>query len=148
MNAGRTAGRLAFAGLRAVAAVALLTAAAPVSLVAAIAMLTAWWHGWPPSRLYRSAAWCAPMIAVWLAVTGAASGSMAAVAAAPYRAWLSMWHLGAAGSYPAAAAVIAPAAIPLGLAVAGLAWSARVRSMAAGAGGRSPGATEIGRAHV
>jgi hypothetical protein len=139
-GAGRAAGRLAFAGLRAVAALALLTAAAPVSLVAAVAMLTAWWQGWPPARLYRSAAWCAPMVAVWLAVTGAASGSLTAVAAAPYRAWLAMWHLGAAGSYPAAAAVIAPAAIPLGLAVAGLAWSARVRSMAAGAGGRSPGA--------
>ncbi|HEY2550189.1 MAG TPA: hypothetical protein VGI64_06395, partial [Streptosporangiaceae bacterium] len=137
---GTMAGRLAAGGLRALAGVAILAAAAPVCLVAAIAMLTAWWQGWPPRRLYRSAAWCAPMVAVWLAASAAASGSLAAAATAPYRAWLAMWHLGAAGSYPAAVAVFAPAAIPLGLAAAGLAWSARISSMAAGAGGRSPGA--------
>jgi hypothetical protein len=51
-----------------------------------------------------------------------------------------MWHLGAAGSVPAAAAVIAPAAIPLGLAAGGLAWSYRIRSMETGAGGLSPDA--------
>src|SRR5262245_22464653 len=94
---------LTHAGLRAVVAAAILAAAAPVCLVAAIAMLTAWWQGWPPGRLYRSAAWCAPMITVWLAAS-AASGSPARTAAALYRAWLAMWHLGAASSYPAAAA--------------------------------------------
>src|SRR5580658_7316713 len=49
-----------------------------------------------------------------------------------------MWHRGAAGSYPAAAAVIAPAAIPAGLAAGGLAWSYRIRSMQTGSGGLAP----------
>ncbi len=51
-----------------------------------------------------------------------------------------MWQRGAAGAYPAAAAVIAPAAIPVGLAVGGLAWSYRIRSMQAGSGGLAPAA--------
>ncbi len=73
---------------------------------------------------------------------GAAPGSAGwRVAAAPYRAWLAMWHLGAAGSIAAAAAVVAPGAIPLGLAAGALAWSYRIRSMETGAGGLSPGAS-------
>jgi hypothetical protein len=52
-----------------------------------------------------------------------------------------MWHLGAAGSIAAAAAVVAPGAIPLGLAAGALAWSYRIRSMETGAGGLSPGAS-------
>jgi hypothetical protein len=50
-----------------------------------------------------------------------------------------MWQLAAAGSVAAAAVTIAPAAIPLGLLAGGLAWSYRIYSMQAGAGGRSPG---------
>ena len=50
-----------------------------------------------------------------------------------------MWHHGRGGRYPAAAAVIAPAAIPLGLLAGGLAWSYRIRSMETGSGGLSPG---------
>ena len=67
-----------------------------------------------------------------------ATRSAAQVAAAPYLAWLAMWHRGAAGSYPAAAAVIAPVAIPAGLAAGGLAWAYRIRSMETGSGGLSP----------
>jgi hypothetical protein len=80
------------------------------------------------------------MVAVWLAATAVEGTGGWRVAQAPYRAWLAMWHLGAAGSVPAAAAVIAPAAIPLGLAAGGLAWSYRIRSMETGAGGLSPDA--------
>jgi hypothetical protein len=124
--------------LRIAAAVALVIAAAPVSLVAGGSAALAWQRGWPPQRLYRAALWCMPMLVVWLVATAAATRSAFGVAAAPYLAWLAMWHRGAAGSYAGAAAVIAPAAIPLGLAAGGLAWSYRIRSMETGSGGLAP----------
>jgi hypothetical protein len=115
-----------------------VVAAAPVTVVAAVSAWVAWLRGWPPARLYREAAWLLPMVAVWLAVTAVTDGAGRA-AVAPYRAWTAMWHLAAAGAYARAAVVIAPLAIPLGVAAGGLAWSYRVRSMAAAAGGASPG---------
>jgi hypothetical protein len=126
---------------RAVAAIvtaAVLLAALPVTVVAALGIAVAWRRGWQPSRLYRAAGWCAPMLAVWLASTAIAQRSAAAVAKAPYSAWLGMWQHGAAGNYLAAAVLIAPAAVPAGLVAASWAWSRRIRSMAARAGGRSP----------
>ena len=87
-------------------------AAAPATLVAAAAVTLAWRRGWPPARLARAAAACAPMLAVWLAATAVAAGTLAALPAAPYRAWLDMWHDAAAGRPLLAAAVIAPLAIP------------------------------------
>ncbi|HEY2690238.1 MAG TPA: hypothetical protein VGJ50_17475 [Streptosporangiaceae bacterium] len=134
--AGRAVLRAARLGL----AAALIVVAAPVSLVAAGSAAAAWLAGWPPGRLYRAALCCLPMLAVWLAAIAIAGRSAAQTAAAPYAAWLAMWHSGAAGSYPYAAAVIAPAAIPAGLAVGGLAWAYRIRSMETGSGGLSPGA--------
>ena len=134
----RAAGRAAFriAGILALAA--LIIAAAPVSLVAGGSAAVAWLAGWPPGRLYRAAAWCVPMLVVWLAATAIATRSASQVAEAPYLAWLAMWHRGAAGSYPAAAAVIAPPAIPAGLAAGGLCWAYRIRSMETGSGGLAP----------
>jgi hypothetical protein len=119
-------------------AAALIIAAAPASLVAGASAALAWLRGWPPGRLYRAALYCAPMVMVWLAATAVATRSAFDVAAAPYLAWLAMWHRGAAGSYAEAAAVIAPVAIPVGLAVGGLAWSYRIRSMETGTGGLAP----------
>ncbi len=136
----RAAARALFLVLRVAAAAALIIAAAPVSLVAAFSAALAWLAGWPPLRLYRAALWCVPMLAVWLAAIAFATRSAAQVAAAPYLAWLAMWHHGAAGAYPQAAAVIAPAAIPIGLVAGGLAWSYRIRSMETGSGGLSPDA--------
>jgi hypothetical protein len=126
--------------LRIGAVAALVIAAAPASVVAALSVALAWLAGWPPGRLYRAALWCVPMLVVWLAATAIASRSLSQAAEVPYLAWLAMWHRGAAGSYPAAAAVIAPAAIPAGLAAGGLAWSYRIRSMETGTGGLSPDA--------
>ena len=119
---------------------ALVVAAAPVSLVAAWAAAVAWAAGWPPRRLYRAALWCLPMVAAWLAATASATRSWRQVAAAPYLAWLAMWHLAAAGSIVLAAMTIAPVAIPLGLAVGALAWAWRIYAMETGTGGLSPGA--------
>jgi hypothetical protein len=113
-------------------------AAAPATLVAAAAVTLAWRRGWPPARLARAAAACAPMLAVWLAATAVAAGTLAALPAAPYRAWLDMWHDAAAGRPLLAAAVIAPLAIPAGLAAGALAWSRRIRAMESGSSGLSP----------
>jgi len=115
-----------------------VTAAAPVSLVAAAAVTMAWAGGWPPRRLYRAALWCLPMVAVWVVATAAAAQSWWQVAAAPYRAWLAMWHLAAAGSVLPAAVTIAPVAVPLGLLVGALAWSRRILAMQTGTGGLTP----------
>ncbi len=136
---GPRRGRPAAVALIAALMTGLAVAAAPVTLAAAAGVALAWYRGWPPGRLYRAAAWCLPMVAAWLAALAASAGSPLRVAAAPYLAWIAMWQHGAAGDIPAAAAVIAPAAIPAGLLAAGIGWSVRLRSMAAGSGGRSPG---------
>jgi hypothetical protein len=130
----RAAGRLA----RIAAAVALVIAAAPVSLAAAVAVTVAWLRGWPPRRLYRAALACLPMAAAWLAAVAVTSRSAWQVATAPYQAWLSAWHQVADGEVALAATTIAPAAIPLGLAVGGLAWSRRIYTMETGTGGIFP----------
>ncbi|HEY6278768.1 MAG TPA: hypothetical protein VIX86_20850 [Streptosporangiaceae bacterium] len=119
------------------AGLAAVLAAAPVSMVAVAALVAAWLAGWPPARLYRAALWCLPMVAVWLAATAAAARSWPRVAAAPYLAWLAMWHQAAAGSVALAAVTIAPVAVPLGLVAGGLAWSRRIYAMQTGAGGLS-----------
>ena len=138
----RGAVRFAWRLIRAAAIAAALIAVAPVSLVAGCSAALAWLAGWPPRRLYAAALWCLPMVGVWLAWTGLrarAGGALFAVAAAPYHAWLAMWHLGAGGSVAAAAITIAPPAIPLGLLAGGLAWSYRIYSMQTGTGGHGPG---------
>jgi hypothetical protein len=136
--AARAALRAAFRIARFLAAAALITAAAPVSLVAGGGAAAAWLAGWPPGRLYRAALWCMPMLGAWVAGTAVTARSAARLAEAPYLAWLAMWHRAAAGAYPAAAAVIAPLAIPAGLAAGGLVWAYRIRSMETGSGGLAP----------
>ena len=46
---------------------AVLIAAAPVTVVAAVAYAGAWLRGWPPAKLWRAAAWALPMTGVYLA---------------------------------------------------------------------------------
>jgi hypothetical protein len=137
LTMARAAWRLA----KALAIVVAIVATAPVCLVAAVSVTLAWHRGWPPRRLYGAALWCLPMVAVWLAATAATAGSWQRVAAAPYLAWLAAWHLAAAGSLALAAVTAAPPAIPLGLAVGGLAWSRRIYGMETGAGGLAPTAS-------
>ena len=123
---------------RFVLAAVLVVAAAPVSLVAAVAVTLAWLRGWPPRRLYGAALACLPMVAVWLVAVAVASRSAGQAAAAPYHAWLSAWHQAGAGAVALGAIIVAPAAIPLGLAVGGLVWSRRLYTMETGTGGIFP----------
>jgi len=138
--AARALVRLLARVIRGAVIVMVIVAAAPVSLVAAYSATLAWLLGWPPRQLYRAAAYCAPMLGAWLAAAAVATRSPGGVAAAPYTAWLAMWHDGLAGSYALAAVTIAPAAIPLGLVAGGVAWQYRIYSMETGTGGLTPSA--------
>jgi hypothetical protein len=133
-------GGLAVRALATVVALAVLFLAAPVTVIALAAAGAAWLRGWPPARLYRAAAYCAPMVVVWLAATALRQHGLLAAARAPWTAWLGLWHAHSVRAYLTAAVLAAPAAVPLGLLAGGLAWLLRVRSMAALAGGSSPGA--------
>jgi hypothetical protein len=130
--------RLAAKAARALLIVMLLAAAAPVTLAALAGLAAAWWAGWPPRRLYHAALWCLPMVAAWLAATAVAARAWQPVVAAPYLAWLAFWRQVSHGGVLAAAVTSAPAAVPLGLAVAGALWSRRSYAMATGTGGRFP----------
>ena len=130
--------RMTFRLIKVAAVAVLVVAAAPVSLVAAYAATLAWLAGWPPRALYRAALWCLPMLAAWIAATAVTTRSWRQVIAAPYLAWLAMWHWADAGSPARAVVAIAPVAIPLGLVAGGLAWSRRLYSMETGTGGLSP----------
>jgi hypothetical protein len=126
--------------LRVAVFVAAMIVAAPIVLVAAYSATLAWFLGWPPRQLYRAAAWCLPMLAVWLAAMAADGQRWPRLAAAPYLAWLAMWHEAEAGGYLKAAVTVAPLAIPLGLVAGGLAWSWRIYTMETGSGGLAPSA--------
>jgi len=119
-------------------------ALAPVTLVAAGTAAFGWWRGLPPRRLARGAAWCVPMVLAWLtalALWPSPAGTWwFRVVAAPYRAWLTMWRLGAHGHVAAAAVTIAAPAVPLGILAGSWLWRVRIFRMETGSGGRSPAA--------
>jgi hypothetical protein len=104
----------------------------------------AWARGWPPRRLAVAALWCLPMLVV-AAVSYAAwrGGGPYAVLTAPYRQWLDSWHAVGRGDVLAAAAIIAPAAVPIGLLLGAVVWRSRIGLMEAGAAGWSPAAPVI-----
>ncbi len=130
----RAAARL----LAAVVAAGVAAAAVPVTVVAATAFALAWWLAWPPRKLVVAAAWCTPMVVVWLAWIARTAPAWPDVLIAPYHAWLACWHLAWTGDPARAAATVAPPAIPLGLIAGAIAWRYRTGSLAAGAGGLSP----------
>jgi hypothetical protein len=59
---------------------------------------------------------------------------------APFRAWIGMWQLVGHGQAGGAVVAVAPLAVPLGVAVGGLAWTYRLFRMRSGAGGLTPAA--------
>lgn len=108
----------------------------PVTLVAALAVAAAWHRGWTASRLYLAAAWCAPMLITWVVGTAVSVRGPGALLVIP----LTAWHAVLRHRVLTAAVLIAPVAVPAGLLGGGWAWSLRITSMTAGAGGRSPAA--------
>ena len=109
-------------------------AAWPVTMVALAGYLAASLRGWPPARLYRTAAWALPMTVAWLAALEVrAPGWLAA--RAPGRAWAAGWDHLAAAPFARTFALLAPAAVPAGLAVAGALWAWRIYAITTGLGG-------------
>jgi hypothetical protein len=126
----RKAFRLAVWLLLAAAAVT----AGPVTLVAAAGYGAAWLRGWPPARLYRTAAWALPVTVAWLAALEMAEPGFLA-ARYPGQVWAAGWDQLTAAGLARTFALLAAIAIPAGLALAGLIWAWRIYAISSGLGG-------------
>ena len=114
---------------------AVVIAAWPVTLIAAAGYLAAWLRGWPPARLYRTAAWTLPGTAAWLAAVQARTPGWQPALGIPGRAWAHGWgHLAAAG-LGRAFLLLAPVALAGGLALGGMLWAWRIYAITTGLGG-------------
>ena len=116
-----------------VAAVAV--AAWPLTAVAGIGYLAAWLRGWPPARLWRAAAWALPMTAVYAIGQAIRLHAWQAVALAPVQDYGNAWRLLAAGAILRAGLLVAPVAVPAGLAIGGLLWAWRIYAITTGLAG-------------
>src|SRR5579872_3582694 len=129
--------RAAWRLLRWAALAAILAAAAPVTLVAAVGFAGAWLRGWPPARLRRAAVWALPMTAVYLTGRGFQAAAFNAFALAPVRDWQAAWHQVSAGRLVTAFALTAPVAVPAGLAAASWLWAWRTYAIENGLSGNT-----------
>ena len=129
----RTTGRV----IRWALLAAVLTAAAPVTIVAGVGVVGAWLRGWPPARLRRAALWCLPMTAAYLTGRGLAAASLSGFAAAIGHDWQHAFDQATSGHVLTAFALCAPLAIPAGLAAASGLWAWRIYLMDTGLGGRT-----------
>ena len=125
------------------AVAAVLVAAAPVTLVAAVGLAGAWLRGWPPARLRRAAAWALPMTAVYLAGRAVQARTWQAFALAPVHDYLAGWHAVAAGRVVTAFVLVAPVAVPAGLAAASGLWAWRIYALDTGLSGKTASAPVI-----
>ena len=110
-------------------------AAWPLTAVAALGYLAAWLRGWPPSRLWHAAAWALPMTAVYAIGEALRLRAWQAVALAPVNDWANAWGLLAAHAILRAGLLIAPVAVPAGLAIAGVLWAWRIYAITTGLAG-------------
>ena len=106
----------------------------PVTLVAVTGYAAAWLRGWPPTRLYRAAAWALAVTAAWLVILEVRMPGWIA-ARTPGRAWARGWDHLAPADLARVFLLLAPVAVPAGLAVAGMAWAWRIYAITAGLGG-------------
>ena len=116
----------------------LLLAAAlwPVTVVAVTGFVAAWLRGWPPARLRRAAAGSLAVTAVWLILVAVRQRSGQALALTPTPDWAHGWQHLDAGLAARTFLLLAPAAIPAGLALAAALWAWRIYAITAGIGGR------------
>ncbi|WP_300612915.1 hypothetical protein [Trebonia sp.] len=127
----------AFRLLRALILAALVVALWPVTLTAAAAASAAWLRGWPPARLYRAAAWSALMTAVYLIAAALQARAWRAVALFPLWDWQQASRLLLHADIARVVWLIAPVAVPVGLAAGGAVWAWRTWSVMTGTSGRS-----------
>jgi hypothetical protein len=123
--------------LRWLALAAVLAAAAPVTIVAAVGFAGAWLRGWPPARLRRAAAWSLLMTAAYLAGRGLDAATWHAFALAPVHDWETAFDRAIAGQVVTAFALTAPVAVPAGLAAAAGLWAWRIYAIETGLSGRT-----------
>jgi hypothetical protein len=121
-----------------VAAVAV--AAWPITVAAVAGYAAAWLRGWPPARLWRAACWSLPMTAVYATGLAIRLRSWSAVALTPVDDWAGAWRLLAAHAILRAGLMVAPLAVPAGLAIGGLAWAWRIYAVTTGLAGRTASA--------
>jgi hypothetical protein len=129
--------RQAFRLLRALILAAILVALWPVTAAAAVAASAAWLLGWPPARLYRAAARSSLMIAVYLIAAALSARNWRTVALAPIRDWEHASGLLLHAHIPQALLLVAPVAVPAGLAAGGMLWAWRTWAVTSGTAGRS-----------
>jgi hypothetical protein len=123
--------------------VAMLVAVWPVTLVAVAGFAIAMRRGWPAVRLYRTAARALPVTGVWLVITEVRAPGWRSGWLSAGRAWTGgLHHVGGAGLVRTFA-LLAPVAVPAGLALAGLAWAWRTYALTAGVGGWTASAPVI-----
>ena len=114
---------------------AAVIAAWPVTIVAGAGYSAAWLRGWPPVRLYRTAAWAVPATAAWLAALEVRAPGWRPVLLAPGRAWAHGWGHLAAVPLARAFLLLAPVALASGLALGGVLWAWRIYAITTGLGG-------------
>jgi hypothetical protein len=129
--------RAAWRVIRWLALVAVLAAAAPVTLVAAVGFLGAWLRGWPPAKLRRAAWWSLPMAGAYLAGRGLHATAWQAFLLAPVRDWQRAWDLASTGHVVTAFALTAPVAVPAGLLAAAGLWAWRIYTIETGLSGQT-----------
>ena len=114
----------------------------PVTLVAVTGYAAAWLRGWPPARLYVAAAWALPVTTAWLVILEVRMPGWIA-ARTPGRAWARGWDHLAPADLARVFLLLAPVAVPAGLAVAGMVWAWRNYAITAGLGGMLASAVVI-----
>jgi hypothetical protein len=109
----------------------------PVTVVTAAGYAAAWLRGWPPARLGRAAAGSVALTALCLiaAVLLRQHGGHAA-ALAPARAWSAGWPDLTTAGMTRTFLLLAPVAVPAGLALAAALWAWRIYAITAGIGGK------------
>ena len=119
-----TATRLARQAIKWLVLAAAAAVVWPVTLVTLAGDLAAWLRGWPPTRLYRAAAWSLLVSTAWLAGLEVSMPGWLA-ARTPGRAWAADWDRLDAAALARLFLLLAPVALPAGLALAGLTWAWR-----------------------
>ena len=119
---------------------AVAVAAWPITVVAAVGYLAAWLRGWPPARLWHAACWSLPMTVVYFIGQAIRLRSWPAIALAPVSDWADAWRLLAAHAILRAGLLVAPVAVPAGLATGGLAWAWRIYAITTGLAGQTASA--------
>ncbi len=114
---------------------AAVIAAWPVTVVAAAGYLAAWLRGWPPARLYRTAAWALPAAAAWLAALEVRAPGWRPALLTPGRAWAHGWDHLATVPLARTFLLLAPVALAGGLALGGVLWAWRIYAITTGLGG-------------